>query len=199
MTAVALLAIPIHVEVLGRKICAVLVLYGRLGPATLPRSTAGSTGGRTRVGSGPRPGPSRPSSATRMPAAPPAPRGGGDGPAASCLIFEGPAPRGRWSRLALPPSTSPRWSGHPRHHRHGRGRRLQPAAPDPAKHRSDRRAQGRTRPRRRSPRTTRTSTWSPRRALGRRQHSRHHRRVPRHRGRHRQLPHPVPGQRRQLC
>ena len=32
---------------------------------------------------------------------------------------------------------------HPRHHRHGRGRRLQPAAPDPAQHGPDRRAQGR--------------------------------------------------------
>ena len=57
--------------------------------------------------------------------------------------LEGPAPRRRWSRLAggaLPGGGGRR---HDRDRRHGRGRRLQPAAPDPPQRRPDRRAQGR--------------------------------------------------------
>ena len=65
--------------------------------------------------------------------------------------------RPRLAGRALP---GRRRGGHPRHHRHGRGRRLQPAAPDPPQHRPDRRAEGRLGQEDPDPASTPTSTWS---------------------------------------
>ena len=56
---------------------------------------------------------------------------------------QGPAPRGGRARLPGRPLPGRRRRGHARHRRHGRGRRLQPAAPDPPQPRPGRRAQGR--------------------------------------------------------
>ena len=59
------------------------------------------------------------------------------------LDAEGAAARRRRPRLARGDVPGRRRRGHDRHHRHGRRRRVEPAAPDPAQHRSDRRPQGR--------------------------------------------------------
>ena len=75
--------------------------------------------------------------------------------------LEGPAARRRRPRLAGRPVPGRGRCRHPRHHRHGRRRRLQPAAPDPAQHGPDRRAQGRLGQEDADRRSTPTSTWSP--------------------------------------
>ena len=85
---------------------------------------------------------------------------------------------------------------HHRHHRHGRGGRLQPAAPDPPQRRPHRRPQGRLGQEDPHPAQPRRERGDPRRAPRGRQRDGHPQRL-RHRGRrHRQLPHPLPGQRR---
>ena len=77
-----------------------------------------------------------------LPAPPPAARGGRGGPAEAARIEGAAARRGRPGVAggALPGRGRRRDD---RHHRHGRRRRVQPAAPDPAQHGPDRRPQGR--------------------------------------------------------
>ena len=124
-----------------------------------------------------------------------------DGPAEAARR-QGPPARRRWPRLPRRPLPGGGRRRHDRHHRHGRRRRLQPAAPDPPQHGAHRRAQGRLRQEdahRHQPRRERRDL---RRAPRRRQRARHPRRsggagaVGRHRRRHRQLPDPLPRQRR---
>ncbi len=86
---------------------------------------------------------------------------------------------------------------HDRHRRHGRGRLVEPAAPDPAQHRPHRRPQGRLGqedPDDAQPRRRRRHLRHPPRRV---EHHRHHLGLRRDRRRRRQLPEPVPAQRRQ--
>ncbi len=88
--------------------------------------------------------------------------------------------------------------GHARHRRHGRGRRVQPPAPDPAQHGPHRRPQGRLGqedPHRHQPRRQR---GHPRPAPQRRQRDRDPQPVRRGGRRGRQLPQPLPAQRCRL-
>ena len=77
-----------------------------------------------------------------LPAPPPPARGGRGGPAAAARVEGAAARRGRprLARRALPRRGRRR---HARDHRHGRRRRLEPPAPDPAQPGPDRGAQGR--------------------------------------------------------
>ena len=104
----------------------------------------------------------------------PAPRGRRGRPAEAARVEGAAARRGR-PRLAG--RAVPRGGGrrHARHRRHGRGRRVEPAAPDPPQHGPHRRPQGRLREEdahRAQPRRRRRHL---RRALRRRQRPRHHR------------------------
>ena len=133
-----------------------------------------------------------------LPASPPPPRGRRRRPAEAPGI-EGAAPRRRRARLTGRPVPGRRRGRHPGHHRHGRRRRLQPAAPDPPQHGPDRRAQGRLGqedPDGPQPRRERRHLRRPPR---RRQRPRDHRRLRPDRRRDRQLPHPLPGQRRRAA
>ena len=177
---------------LGAKLGAVLVLYGGWGLRRRLDLWAGSTGGRTRVGSGPRPGPSRPSSATATSGTSCSPRWGRR---ASCSCsarrscYWGPVGMGH-----RPPSTSP-WPGWGR----SASSTWTSSTPPTCSARSCTTRTGSatarsTRPRRRSTPINpdvNVVTYDVR--LGRGQHPRHHRRLRRHRRRHRQLPHPLPG------
>ena len=86
---------------------------------------------------GPHPRPAQP-----LPAPPAAARGRGRG-SAEAARRQGAAAGCRWARLARRAVPGRRRRGHDRHHRHGRRRRVQPAASDPAQHGPHRRAQGR--------------------------------------------------------
>ena len=77
-----------------------------------------------------------------VPAAPAPARGRRRRPAEAARL-QGAAARRRRARLPRRPLPGRRRCRHARHHRHGRGRRLQPAAPDPPQHGPGRRAQGR--------------------------------------------------------
>ena len=129
-------------------------------------------------------------------APPPAARGRRRRPAEAARR-QGPPARRRRPRLARRPLPGRRRRRHHRHHRHGRRRRVQPPAPDPPQHGPHRRPQGRLGQEdahRAEPRRQRRHL---RRAPRRRQRPRHPRRgLGRHRRRHRQLPDPVPRQRR---
>ncbi len=115
--------------------------HAGLGYTDVPRWSAGSTGGRTRAVTG-RPPVAHARAAQPVPAPPAPARGRRDRPAEAARL-EGPPARRRRPRVARRPLPGGGRRGHPRDHRHGRGRRLQPPAPDPAQHRPDRRAQGR--------------------------------------------------------
>ncbi len=114
-------------------------------------------GRRARLEATPHPG-SR--AAQSVPAPPPAARGGRGG-AAEAARRQGPDARRRWAGLSGGALPGRRRRGHHRHRRHGRGRRVQPAAPDPAQPRPGRAIARSIRPRRRSPCSTPTSTSSP--------------------------------------
>ena len=88
------------------------------------------------------------------------PEVGGDGPAEAARL-QGAAARRRRPRLAGRAVPGRGRRRHPRHHRHGRRRRVEPAAPDPAQHGPDRRAQGRLGQEDADRRSTPTSTSSP--------------------------------------
>ena len=136
-----------------------------------------------------------PGAAQPLPAPPPPARGGRGRPAEAARV-QGAAARRRRPRLPGRPLPGGSRGRHPRHHRHGRRRRVEPAAPDPAQHGPGGRPQGRLGEEdadRAQPRRERRHL---RRAAGRRQHPRHHRRLRRHRGRDRQLPDPLPRERR---
>ena len=85
---------------------------------------------------------------------------------------------------------------HDRHRRHGRRRRLEPAAPDPAQHRAGRDAQGRLGQADARAAQPRREGGDPRRAAVRRQRGRDPLPVRHRRRRRRQLPEPLPAERR---
>ena len=162
---------------------------------TSSRWPAASAAGRTRAATGRCRSSSPPTSATATSATSCCPRSAWQGQA-KLLDTQGPAPRRRRPRLAgraLPGRGRRRHVGH---RRHGRGRRLQPAAPDPPQRRPDRRAQGRLGQEDAhdaQPGRQRRGLRHP--PVGR-QRARPHRRLRRDHRRRRQLPEPLPAQRR---
>ena len=129
--------------------------------------------------------------------APPAPARGGRGGPAQAARRQGPAPRRRRPRLARRAVPRRRRRRHHRHHRHGRRRRVEPPAPDPPQHGPDRRPQGRLGQEDADPRSTPTSTSSPTTSASTPATSCELLSRVRPRGRRRrQLPEPLPAERR---
>ncbi len=186
------------------------LLRGRVAPAFAARTLADlgytdvvsligglPTGGRTTAGPWKAPRSPTPEQRESLPAPSSPTRGGGGGTAEAPRLPKGAPPRGRRARITGGALPGRRRGGDDRDHRHGRGRRVQFATPDPPQHGPAGRAEGRLGQEDPLGAELSMSTSSPHDVrLGGRQHSRHHRRLRRDRGRDRQLPHPLSGERR---